>query len=442
MKKLNLHLLFCLWAMFCLSLFVSCDNDKDVPQDGLPGYWYCSDDSRIYCLMFSPNGTGQVTYHTYSDGQWNKWVLPLQYTLYDGLLTIKPEGGEIRTGVIGINGNSMSFTDGSSAIMFTRYNGSEKIINELKKEYEDSLEENVDTVIEGEFIITENSVRNVISSIYNHLCDYEYRQMLLEKIRLTQKDFYDRPMPGITPSTPHVANTWDTAYQIINMANLVINELNKIDMNERWRIAYINEAAALRCMVYYNLSQLWGHVPYITKSHNNRILHEAIQSSPILSQEELCPVLDDILQDISILPEDKYRITREAVKALRAEIALSLGHKEEARYLLQDCQANFYLLVDESSHPEIYYIFGEELPNYTPEKTALLLKEAYMETPEDTSAILTGWETQKLWWGYWTMLKRTGHAKAMAGCEDYELLMPIPQAEIDLMPSLPQNPGY
>ena len=63
-------------------------------------------------------------------------------------------------------------------------------------------------------------------------------------------------MTGITPYTHHEANTWDTAYKIINMANLVINELNKIDMNERWRIAYINEAAALRCMVYYNLSQL------------------------------------------------------------------------------------------------------------------------------------------------------------------------------------------
>lgn len=439
MKKLNLHLSFCLWAIFCLSLFASCSNDEDVPQDGLPGYWYCSDGSRIYCLAFSPNGTGQVTYHTYSDGLWDKQVLPLQYTLYDGLLTIKPEGSEIRTGIVGINGNSMSFTDGSSAIMFTRYNGSETIINELKKEYEDSLEE--PHGIEWEFT-TENSVRSVISSIYNHLCDYEYRQMLLEKIRLTQKDFYDRPMPGITPSATHVADTWDTAYQIINMANWVINELNKIDMNERWRIAYINEAAALRCMVYYNLSQLWGRVPYVTESRNNESSHEAIQYSPVLSQEELCPVLDDILQDISILPEDKYRITGEAVKSLRAEIALSLGHKEKARYLLQDCQANFYLLVDESSHPDIYHAFGNSIPNYTPEKTALLLKEACMETPEDTSAILTGWETQKLWWGYWTMLKRTGQAKAMAGCEDYELLMPVPQAAIDFLPSLTQNPGY
>ena len=44
----------------------------------------------------------------------------------------------------------------------------------------------------------------------------------------------------------------------------------------------------------------------------------------------------------------------ETVKALRAEIALSLGYNDEAGYLLRDCQSDFSIAVEESSEPEIY----------------------------------------------------------------------------------------
>ena len=35
-----------------------------------------------------------------------------------------------------------------------------------------------------------------------------------------------------------------------------------------------------------------------------------------------------------------------------------------------------------------------------------------------------------------------GTAQVVYGCEEYELLMPIPQDELEMMPSLVQNPGY
>ena len=128
----------------------------------------------------------------------------------------------------------------------------------------------------------------------------------------------------------------------------------------------------------------------------------------------------------------------ETVKALRAEIALSLGYNDEAGYLLRDCQSDFSIAVEESSEPEMYRVFGESLANYTPAKTALLLKEAGMEDTADKSALPDEWKTRKQDWGYWIMLKRTGQA----GCEAYELLMPFPQSEINLLPALTQNPGY
>ena len=82
----------------------------------------------------------------------------------------------------------------------------------------------------------------------------------------------------------------------------------------------------------------------------------------------------------------------ETVKALRAEIALSLGYNDEAGYLLRDCQSDFSIAVEESSEPEMYRVFGESLANYTPAKTALLLKEAGMEDTADKSALPDEWK--------------------------------------------------
>ena len=44
--------------------------------------------------------------------------------------------------------------------------------------------------------------------------------------------------------------------------------------------------------------------------------------------------------------------------------------------------------------------------------------------------------------GYFAFLKRTGLAKSALGLEDYQLLLPIPQSELDMNPAMTQNPGY
>ena len=113
--------------------------------------------------------------------------------------------GEVLVAVAGITGNSMSLTDGDSAVMLTRYDGGEEKINELRK-----------------------AVQNAILGIYSNLRSYEYRQLLLEKIRLTGKDFDEHPASVITPYDSHVADVWSAAYLVISNANMVINALKPL----------------------------------------------------------------------------------------------------------------------------------------------------------------------------------------------------------------------
>ena len=149
-----------------------------------------------------------------------------------------------------------------------------------------------------------------------------------------------------------------------------------------------------------------------------------------------------ILTFLHNLPEGGWRITMETVKALRAEIALSLGYNDEAGYLLRDCQSDFSIAVEESSEPEMYRVFGESLANYTPAKNPpCCSKRPVWRTLRTSRPCRTNGKARKQDWGYWIMLKRTGQAQAVAGCEAYELLMPFPQSEINLLPALTQNSG-
>lgn len=230
---------------------------------------------------------------------------------------------------------------------------------------------------EEEFGPTEDNIQAAIYGIYGNLRDYEYKQMLLEKIRLTQKDFDGHWTPTIAPSDGRVSEAWKAAYRTISLANMVIDKLETTDgfnIEEYKRAAYVNEAKALRCLVYYSLSQLWGNVPYVTIP-DDPDNYDEIRQSPIYSTQVLCSELEGILQSIDFLPEGEGRITIEAVKALRAEILLSLGFKEEAAYILQDCQPDFYIAVDEHFTPEIYRLFGEKFPITPPKRRHCCLRK-------------------------------------------------------------------
>lgn len=449
-RLLSMRLLVCSFLVLCFGTLLSCTDkenlsEEDILMKDLFGQWYSSEDNKICSVLFAKNGTGTITYYTYSDKQWEKQIVSLQYTLLNHTLTIQPSEGETLISTIGIVGNSMSLSNENVTMMFTRYDGNESKIDELKREIEDNWldVEPEDSIPEDHYVTIEKDIESFFSGIYSGLRDYEYKQLLLEKIRLTKKDFNDYPVTEINPYSIEVDDAWSAAYIVINRINMLIETLSSKEitgLDDNKRIAYINEAKVLRSMVYYNISQLWGKIPYITTYIPNG--NYEIVNSPILSSMKLCSILNEDLQNIDILLEGDGRITRETVKALRGEIALSMGNKKNAEYLLQDCQSNFYILIDKQSTPLMYQLFGEKLSNYTPKKIELLLKEIHIETEDEKQNLLTEWKDSQLYWGYWIMLKRTEQAQKLSGCEEYELLMPIPQRELELMPSLVQNPGY
>ncbi len=119
---------------------------------------------------------------------------------------------------------------------------------------------------------------------------------------------------------------YQTLYQSIRYANIVIEKVPSITMDEELKSRYIAEAKFIRAYLYFTVVRLWGDIPKITTVNPER----TVERSPAaeIYDEIIIPDLEEAAQ---VLPEkseytsaDLGRATRGAAKALLARVYLHL----------------------------------------------------------------------------------------------------------------------
>jgi starch-binding outer membrane protein, SusD/RagB family len=116
---------------------------------------------------------------------------------------------------------------------------------------------------------------------------------------------------------------WSTLYQGIKRANVVIEKVPDIDMDESAKNQCIAEAKFLRAVYYFDLVRAWGGVPLVTT------VNPPLQLARSSKEEVYQLIIQDLTFAIGNLPEkslqaakDLGRATKGAAKSLRAKVAL------------------------------------------------------------------------------------------------------------------------
>lgn len=68
------------------------------------------------------------------------------------------------------------------------------------------------------------------------------------------------------PNTGHVINWWNGVYKVIAQANLLIEKVPAISMDEAQKKSVLGQAQFLRAWAYFYAVRLWGDVPLITNA--------------------------------------------------------------------------------------------------------------------------------------------------------------------------------
>jgi len=151
------------------------------------------------------------------------------------------------------------------------------------------------------------------------------------------------------PTEGSLQDWWNTLYQGVRRANIVLEKVPPLEINESLKTRLVGEASFLRALFYFDLVRAWGGVPIVT---NTAAETELVRSS----REDVYNLIEsDLLTAITNLPEksayaaaDMGRATKGAARGLLAKVYLFQNNFTNAeRYALEVINSGQYSLEPE-----------------------------------------------------------------------------------------------
>lgn len=127
-------------------------------------------------------------------------------------------------------------------------------------------------------------------------------------------------------NTGHIENWWRGIYRVIANANLVLENVPGIEMDEERKARILGEARFLRSWAYFYAVRLWGDVPLITEPQT--ATSENFEPSRAPQEDVYNLIVEDLLiAEGSGLPwmDTSGRVNLAAVKSLLAKVYLTMA---------------------------------------------------------------------------------------------------------------------
>lgn len=361
----------------------------------------------------------------------------------------------------------------------------------------DSYEEDVPNIFEPEDIFnSEENVKNFCASLAIDEYKFLQNQYLVEGLyantvnaeKLNRyydlKQIYDH---NLTANMPMIYDLWSSAYRSVTRANVLTSAESKHD----WFKKYQYLAKAYRAYLYLGMTDMWGNIPLVT-GYNSGVWQDAISST---SKNEILEFVISELESVyAHLPESSsgFECSKYFAKAIQARAYLNKKNYSKAleclniivnsgKYSLESNVNAIYAggskeMIFELPNADDYSSLpyrelvqkGNNLAVCRYAEVLLMAAEAniglgntnqalkYLNqvrkrnggdqidgSSNVQSALLNEWKKDLGNEGlYFSVLKRMDKAKEILNIEDYKLLYPIPQRELDMIPNMKQNPGY
>ncbi|MBX2962258.1 MAG: RagB/SusD family nutrient uptake outer membrane protein [Cyclobacteriaceae bacterium] len=194
------------------------------------------------------------------------------------------------------------------------------------------------TLTQSSFPTTAQDALLATNAVYNTLRESNFNSGLFPLMDIMSDDTNKGSNPDDASATigpfdrfEHVKTEgailrwWNTLYLAVRRANVVLEKVPSIPMEETLKNRYLGEASFLRAFFYFDLVRAWGGVPKLTST----VPQELIRSS---ADEIYALIIDDLLFAISVLPEksqysstNQGRATKGAAKGLLAKVYLFRG---------------------------------------------------------------------------------------------------------------------
>jgi hypothetical protein len=153
---------------------------------------------------------------------------------------------------------------------------------------------------------------------------------------------------SFAPTQSGLDRWWNALYQGIRRANIVIEKVPEIEMDEGLKTRYIAEARFLRGLYYFDLVRGFGGVPLVTSvSPPLKVERSTAEQTYTLIEEDLQFAIDNLPLKSEYDVDQLGRATKGAAQALKARVHLFKGEFGEVETLaLAVINSNEYDLED------------------------------------------------------------------------------------------------
>lgn len=316
----------------------------------------------------------------------------------------------------------------------------------------DTIENVAQEEIVPDSYFSEQYLLEFISSLYLDLVKFETGQLFLEAQRtgnIDQEEIYN--YENISPYSSAIRETWTAGYKAINKCNNLLAMLPEMNLSYDYK-KYTKEVRIIRAYIYYNMTQLWGNLPFIV-DYSSGLDYAISSTSQSVILDYLCNELEDIIENTSSgdFSNDLFRFNKESARMILAECEMLRGNTSVANDVLEKLTQYspiFELNLNYVSEENIFWGYRYYMQDsnniyiYTTTMSDLFKMENFGYLDGLADSWNENCQVYHSLYGYWAALKRIGKAEEVTGCEPYMLLMPIPQQELMFNSCLVQNPGW
>ncbi|WP_051887352.1 RagB/SusD family nutrient uptake outer membrane protein [Chryseobacterium piperi] len=152
----------------------------------------------------------------------------------------------------------------------------------------------------------------------------------------------------IQPNNSLLGSAWKDHYVGIQQANIVLNRIGGISMDQSLKNARTGEMKFLRALMYFNLVRTFGDVPLVTKETTD--VNEYFGQGRTATERVYTFIETELKAAIDLLPataSQKGRVTKGAALGILAKILITRNKYAEALPYLQQIEPLGYSLLSD-----------------------------------------------------------------------------------------------
>ena len=345
----------------------------------------------------------------------------------------------------------------------------------------------------GDTFWTEENIENALGSCIEGMNDFTRYEFMFDGIFTGTASTSDMSWSFVSnrnllATDSKINDLWTSAYAAISQINTVIKGAQESGLDQNISNRFIAEAKVMRAYLYYNLVNWFDGVPLLLASvnpgdHIARNTVEEVYAQIISDLQSAQPMLSyaspeyvsnyfalGLLSRIYAQQQDWNNLSSTAGQLIDAG-QFSLTANPGDAFVTSSVETVFGFDKGSDTWFNNFFTKGDYVPAIRYTETLLLRAEALLQTGQTTDAIalinqlrtrrsessldgsqtteelrqelLNKWEAELGNEGTWFFaLKRFDRAMDNLQIQQHNLILPIPQSEVDTNPYMTQNPGY